>query len=133
MAGFRVGEFQHIPGEIAPRVSLEFQFASNPLAQAGEEPDGDGQSNEIEAAAGTDPLNGASTFAATLNRTAGTNLALTWPSVPGKTYEILRNTSLTGQWELVETVIAGSGTSSSFPIIPSLHGKSAFFEVQIVE
>ena len=112
---------------------LYFNSADNPLAQAGEDPDGDGQSNEIEFAAGTDPKNGASSFAATLTSTAGTNLALTWPSVPGKTYEILKNTSLTGQWETLETVTAGPGTTSSFTIIPAEHGTSAFFKVRIVE
>ncbi len=112
---------------------LYFGSADNPLAQAGEDPDGDGQSNAIEAAAGTDPLNGASTFAATLTSTTGTDFALSWPSVPGKSYEILKNTNLTGQWEPVETVIAGPGTTSSFTIIPAEHGTSAFFKVRIVE
>jgi autotransporter-associated beta strand protein len=112
---------------------LYFGSADNPLAQAGEDPDGDGQSNEVEAAAGTDPLNGASTFAATLTRTAGTDLTLTWPSVAGKTYEILKNTSLTGQWEPLETIVAGLGTTSTFAITPGAHGPSAFFKVRIVE
>ncbi len=112
---------------------LNFGSADNPLAQAGEDPDGDGQTNEIEFAAGTDPKNGASRFAATLTRTAGTDLALTWPSVPGKTYEIFKNANLTGLWESVETVIAGPGITSSFAIIPGDHGTSVFFKVQIME
>jgi rhamnogalacturonan endolyase len=112
---------------------LHFGSADNPLAQAGEDPDGDGQSNEIEAAAGTDPKDGASNFAATLTPTAGTQFALTWPSVPGKTYEILSSTSLSGQWQSVSTVVAGPGATSTFPINPGQHGTSAFFMVRIVE
>lgn len=112
---------------------LYFGSADNPLAQAGEDPDGDGQTNQVESAAGTDPNNGASKFAATLTQTEGEDLTLIWPSVPGKTYEIFRNLTLSGQWESLNTVIADPGTTSTFTIAPSEHGPSAFFKVQIVE
>jgi autotransporter-associated beta strand protein len=112
---------------------LHFGSTDNPLAQANEDPDGDGQSNDVEFLAGTDPQNGASLFAATLVPGVNGELTLTWPSVSGKSYQILKNTELSGPWETLQLMVAGPGATSSVTLSPGDHGPAAFFKVAIVE
>ncbi len=112
---------------------LYFGSTDNPLAQAGEDPDGDGQSNQIEFAAGTHPQDGTSRFAASVVSTESGEFTITWPSVPGESYEILINPTLTGQWDSVATIIAGPGTTSSHTLSRDDHGDEAFFRVRINE
>ena len=111
-----------VPGEVAVVVRygvpfLDWQMAwfgstTAPEAQAAADPDGDGQSNDWEFQAGTDPKDGSSRFAATIERTTG-GFLLTWPSVPGATYAVEAATDPAGPWAFLATVPATASPSWS--------------------
>ncbi|MEY3894582.1 MAG: hypothetical protein RLZZ214_101, partial [Verrucomicrobiota bacterium] len=50
-----------------------------------------------------DPKNGASAFRVTGTPSAG-GFALTWPSAPGLVFEVRRSATLTGSWDLLDTL-----------------------------
>lgn len=111
---------------------LHFGSVDNSLAQSGEDPDGDGQDNGVEFLAGTNPLDGSSIFAARLKSTTEGGLMLIWPSVQGRNYEILANTTLSGLWTPLHSFIAGPGESSSY-LVPGPHPDARFFKVRVME
>jgi autotransporter-associated beta strand protein len=70
---------------------------TNALSAASADPDGDGQINLHEYLAGTDPRLAASMLKVTLS---ASNYQLTWPSVPGKTYQVEYRADLAGgSWQ----------------------------------
>jgi hypothetical protein len=81
----------------------------NPLADE----DGDRQSNQEEALAGTNPLAAASVFKATATAISGGDVLVTVATVPGKTYQLETSTSLApGSWSPTgETVTASSSST----------------------
>ena len=111
-----------MPGEVAVVVRhgvpfLDWQMAwfgstTAPEAQAAADPDGDGQANDWEFQAGTDPKDGSSRFAATIERTTG-GFLLAWPSVPGATYAVEGATDPAGPWAPLATVPAAASPSQS--------------------
>ncbi len=117
-----------VPGEVAVVIRYEDPFADWQMAwfgtttgadaQPGADPDGDGQSNALEFAAGTDPTDPASRFAAVIERVAG-GVLLSWPSVPGKSYTVEAGPAPGGPWTAVATVAAAAApartTSHSDP------------------
>jgi autotransporter-associated beta strand protein len=109
---------------------LHFGGTDNPLAQAGEDPDGDGQLNQVEFRAGTDPRDPASRFAAALDAAADGSWLLVWPGVEGRTYEVLRAASPAGPWHLAATVVAGPGGHASHSLA-SETATAAFFVIRI--
>lgn len=89
--------------------------------------DRDGRSNAEECEAGTDPLSANDVFAIDEITVSGTDLVLTWPSQPGKRYQLQTTTtpeipaswqSLPGQHagdgELLETTVAKPATTLAF-------------------
>jgi hypothetical protein len=68
----------------------EQQFFGNLDHGPREDPDGDGWNNAAEQMAGTNPVLNETPFAATLSVVPGSGERprLSWPSVPGATYEI---------------------------------------------
>jgi hypothetical protein len=65
------------------------------VANANDDPDGDGQSNRAEFLAGTNPLVAESAFRIrSLTTAPGSQLNLTFDSVPGHTYQLQRSTGL---------------------------------------
>jgi hypothetical protein len=62
-----------------------FGDTNNPAAAVNADPDGDGQSNEAEFLAGTDPTNSASAFRITAVMREGNDLRVTWTMGSGRT------------------------------------------------
>jgi hypothetical protein len=107
--------------------------------------DGDGQTDAMELAAGTDPSSANSRFTLRMSsggagpaiRTLATGdgaktsgvMTLTWPSVPGKIYTIERSTDLIS-WPVLDTVEGATGASStSYEVMAD--GVRAFYRVGI--
>jgi Tol biopolymer transport system component len=76
------------------------QYFGHPTGQAGDlsrasdDADGDGVSNLQEYLAGTDPTNPTSVFRLWAAAPANSTMNLTWPAVPGKSYQIQYKTNL---------------------------------------
>ncbi len=111
---------------------LNFGNMDNPRAQADEDPDGDGQSNQIEFIAGTNPQNSLSMFKAEITPAAEGAFLLTWPSVPGKNYVILESTTLTSGWLPLQSLVAGPGGTTTH-LLPGPHQGNRFFKIQVEE
>ena len=90
------------------------------------DPDGDGISNKNEHAAATDPLS----VASSLGITALTGGALTWRSVPGRSYAVEESAELSA-WQAVPGMSAvlatGATSTANVPVSPGL---SRFFRVR---
>jgi len=71
---------------------------ANAAAAPTADPDGDGQDNQTEFLAGTDPTSAASAFRLTSARAEGPNLRLNWTCGPGRTNLLQTTTNLTGPW-----------------------------------
>jgi hypothetical protein len=85
------------------------------------DPDGDGMSNLQEYLAGTNPTNAASVFRLQLSAQASANsVTMSWPEVPGRSYQIQYKSSLTNAaWQVLSSPwvvgTTGSYTASSSP------------------
>jgi autotransporter-associated beta strand protein len=80
-----------------------FGSTTDPDAAATADPDGDGTTNETEFRLGLNPKNGSSSFKAGIIPVAG-GYTLSWPSAPGLVFEIRRSATLSGPWELLDTL-----------------------------
>jgi hypothetical protein len=105
--------------------------------------DGDGQSDAMELEAGTDPYNANSRFTLSLTSAAvppiktqstgsgsdatGQQLVLTWPSVPGRWYNIQMSTNLSS-WSTIQQIQA-LGNETTFQV-PASEAK-AFYRIGI--
>jgi hypothetical protein len=87
-----------------PNTWWETYFPANSAVWVGaNDPDGDGQSNAAEYAAGTSPVNASSVFAITSIVRTDSMVAITWSVVAGKIYAVESLASLTGAsgWQAV--------------------------------
>ena len=74
--------------------------------------DGDGMSNAVEAAAGTDPFKPGSTIRITSVVLDAGGLHLTFPTLLGKRYQVQSTPSLSPPaWANAGTALAGTGSS----------------------
>jgi hypothetical protein len=93
------------------------------------DPDGDGQNNRAEFAAGTDPKNPADVFRVLSSARVGNVFRVTVPTKPGRRYTLLRGPSPAGPW----TDIAGSGLIPDQRVLtledPAPAGPKAFYQV----
>ena len=82
----------------------------------------------MEFLAGTNPASGSSIFAVKLIP-AGNQMTLSWPSVPGKTYTIQTQTTLSAGWSSLISVPAAASpaTVTSSSVTPSEAGDSIGF------
>ncbi|GAA5118826.1 autotransporter-associated beta strand repeat-containing protein [Luteolibacter yonseiensis] len=94
--------------------------------------DGDGQDNAVEYLAGTNPSSGISRFAATLSPLDDTRFALSWPSIPGKIYQIQTSGILLDGWSPLTTVpgSAAPAKSTSYSVVRT--GGGMFYRVAII-
>jgi hypothetical protein len=101
----------------------------------GDDPDGDGWTNEQEAAAGTDPFNAKSPEGcirpeivhipeswADLNRDGIVEhtpeaITVTWPTIPGKQYTLLYSPNLTDWLPVPDETFIGTDTTVTFGIL----------------
>lgn len=95
--------------------------------------DGDGQSNEAEHAAGTNPLSGSSTFKITSHaQPAAGHFTVTWASEIGKKYRVQRSATLvSASWTDVSPEITATTTTSSYNDT-SAGSVKHFYRVRIV-
>jgi hypothetical protein len=102
------------------------------LAPAADE-DADGQTNEAEAAAGTNPLSSASTFKVNSAAVpANGQFTITWASVVGKKYRVQRSATLvSNDWTDISPEITATGSTSSYND-PSAGSMRHFYRVRLV-
>lgn len=91
--------------------------------------DRDGVPDIRELIAGTDPEDGASVFWPLSLKVEQAAVALSWASVPAKTYIIQHADSLEGPWTFLETVEASAGTTTHR--LPSVDIRSGFYRVAV--
>jgi endonuclease/exonuclease/phosphatase family metal-dependent hydrolase len=85
-------------------------FNPNSGADAAPDTDGDGMSNRDEYLAGTNPRDFNSGLRVNSVVRAGADIAVTWPSVFGKRYQLQGRSSLaSGSWSIVANNVAGTG------------------------
>jgi hypothetical protein len=92
--------------------------------------DGDGFSNAQEYSLGTDPTDPSSRFAVSSTMRTETGVQITWPSVPGKSYQVQRKLTLgEGEWESVGgPVTAAEGETAMFADV-AFHADTGFARV----
>ena len=139
-ADFLIEPDLSVPGEIRIRLlsTLDpftlwqqewFGSADLPVAQAAEDPDGDGQTNQAEFLAGTHPLDPTSRFSARLVADAD-GFVLYWPSRPDRLYEIQHSDSLQpGSWQTIATLPGQNGSSHSSHPLPPAASQPAFYRI----
>jgi len=109
----------------------EAKFRPTTLSPS-QDSDGDGQANQREAEAGTDPLSGIDLFAVREISVQGANLVLKWPSQAGKRYQ-LQSTETPGtanSWVNVPGLYNGVAGDLSITI-PKPVGSTTFFRVVV--
>lgn len=118
----------NLDGNAYPDV-WEARFHASALSPTADT-DGDGQSNELEAIAGTDPRDASSVFTSTLN-VSGSERSITFTTRPGKEYQLFSASSPSGPWEPSGEPVLPTGESHTLPLpaIPS----TAFFRVAVTD
>lgn len=112
-----------------------FGSTTNPLAAPTADPDGDGQTNEQEFAAGTDPTNGASGLRlADFSRApTGDSFSLQWQSVAGKTYQVETCTTLAQQdWTSLGSSVTATGPITATTLPTASGDQKRFFRVKVL-
>jgi hypothetical protein len=97
------------------------------------DPDGDEFTNAQENALGTSPIDSSSTFkVGNIERTANT-LAISWPSIAGKKYQVQKRASLSsGDWVNSGSQVMASGPSCSASVDVSDSPNASFVRVILV-
>ena len=95
--------------------------------------DGDGQSNQAEAIAGTNPLSAASVFKATATAISTGDVLVTAATVPGKSYQLESSTTL-GQhaWTPVGQAVTASTSSTIFTHPGGGEDTRRFYRVKVI-
>jgi hypothetical protein len=114
-----------------------FGCTTCPHTGATEDFDGDGQSNEAEFMAGTNPTNGASAFRIIQIAPRGADMLLTWTAVGGKKYAVQTTAgSYTNNFMEFEPIFIAPGSGESlFSVIHlggATNGPGRFYRVRLV-
>ncbi|MEO5712742.1 MAG: polysaccharide lyase family protein [Luteolibacter sp.] len=112
--------------------SWEMQYFGDLASGPAVDPDGDGQNNSVELLTGTNPASGASLFAATIGAPDSTHSILTWPSVPGKSYQIQTSATLSGAWGLLVTVPAAASPATNTGYTVTRAAQSMFYRIALI-
>lgn len=111
--------------------SWEMQYLGNLASVPSSDPDGDGQTNAIELLTGTNPGSGASRFSATMIPASSTQWSITWPSVPGKFYQIQSAATPGGSWGFLATVPAAASPATNSSYMVTKTSERMFYRVAL--
>jgi hypothetical protein len=140
----RTGEFAPVNGLIigngnafvpiynATNLTLNV-VAAGPALSATQDSDGDGFPDAQELLAGTDAHDPASALRLSATRTAGSGVALEFPTVPGRTYALECCTDLArGVWITLRTNLPGDGDLLHFiDTTAATRGPQCFYRVRV--
>ena len=118
------------PSAVAAPAAIE----TDPLTQTPPvDSDGDGFTDAEESLAGTNPLDPASALRLSARRTGGTDVALEFSTVPGRTYAVECCTNLVrGVWITLRANISGDGEPFHFlDAAPATRGPQCFYRVRV--
>ena len=105
-------------------------------AAATADPDNDGQNNQAEFLAGTNPTNSASAFRITAVAREGNNIRVTWNTAGGHTNVVETTSSLTNSYSSLSSniFISGSGaaTTNYLDVGGATNGPARFYRVRLV-
>lgn len=108
---------------------------NNPNAAPGLDPDGDGQTNFFEFAAGLLPTSGSSRFSVSLEDVPGQpgqRRLVFQPAMSGRTFTLLKSTTLApANWQPVPGVFAGGNNGTLMLTDPASTDERAFYQVRI--
>lgn len=94
--------------------------------------DGDGANDGSEQAAGTDPLDGSSRFAVKSSVKAGEDFTISWASVAGRTYRIIRSTEPSFEsFDVVASEIAAAPPEQSHVDAGGATESRMFYRVEL--
>ncbi|MEZ5326896.1 MAG: hypothetical protein R3F19_17745 [Verrucomicrobiales bacterium] len=116
-------------------VAVHFADPDSPNAARTADPDHDGQTNEEEFAAGTDPLDAQSAFLLTsVSRPSDLGeTTLTWSSVPGRTYQVESSATLNSEtWQSVGNPILASTATQSTNIEDPPDKNHIFYRIRVL-
>jgi hypothetical protein len=97
------------------------------------DPDGDGQNNRAEFAAGTDPKNPADVFRVLASARVGNVFRVTVPTKPGRSYTLVRGPNPDGPWTTVTTVGPAASAGELTLDDPTPPPGSGFYRVAVAE
>jgi hypothetical protein len=99
----------------------------------GADTDGDGQPNDSEQSAGTDPRSSTSVFKTTAAVLSGNDVNLTVATVSGKKYQLETSTSLNSlSWSDNGPVVTATGPSTVFTAADGLGDPRRFYRIKVV-
>ncbi|MBK8036913.1 MAG: hypothetical protein IPK22_07215 [Verrucomicrobiaceae bacterium] len=104
---------------------VQYFGLSNPNAAPLLDPDGDGHTNVFENLAGIDPTSAASFFRVTQSMLSANSFHLTFPTVPGRSYQLQSSPNLAPPWTDIGTAEAGTGTALTLPV--NVSGETRYF------
>jgi hypothetical protein len=105
-----------------------FQTLTNPLLR---DTDGDGLSDGAELIAGTNPLLDQSVLAVQIATPAPDQVELIWPTVPGKTYSVLRSDDLSFENYNRYEAGANEGETHQSLIIIEPSNQTRFYQIEV--
>lgn len=108
---------------------------NNPNAAPGLDPDGDGQTNLFEFAAGLLPTSGSSRFSVAVEDVPGQpgqRRLVFQPAMSGRTFTLLKSTTLApANWQPVPGIFAGGNNGTLMLTDPASTDERAFYQVRI--
>lgn len=108
-----------------------FPLWTAPEAGPDADPDGDTMNNRAEALAGTVPTNPASVLRIDRVRQDASGTTVTWQSVAGRRYQLLRRSSVAGGvWEPVGPAVTATGSTAE--AFDASARREAFYRVQVL-
>ncbi len=133
-----VGSLQLDPGLDADADGIPNAFDLDPFdpADAGTDPDGDGQSNLAEFLAGTDPTNSASFFGITAVARERDDIRVTWMTAAGKTNAPERvaggTVGFTNNFTGITNILTTGTIANALDLGAATNGPALYYRVRLV-
>lgn len=101
-------------------------YGAEQVSPAGDE-DADGQTNEEESRAGTDPRDPKSSLVTFETRIAGPDIVVKWASQPGRSYRVLSRTNLgPGPWQPLTQFTTATAVTQQVTLAGMATGRGRF-------